>query len=118
MGFLIGCIGTLAGGLIGILFSINIQSIQIFIEKILTAGLKKSEVPIKIIKINKKIVYREKEKFISIEPSKLSLDIDFQLKYQNKIIGDQRNKINVYEDDLTEIFNSRTFCLSDSYNDK
>ena len=55
--------------------------------------------------------FRNKDKFISIEPSKLSLDIDFQLKYQNKIIGDQRNKINVYEDDLTEIFNSRTFCL-------
>ena len=39
------------------------------------------------------------------------MDIDFRLKYQNQIIGDQRNKINVYEDDLTEIFNSRTFCL-------
>ena len=39
------------------------------------------------------------------------MDIDFRLKYQNQIIGDQRNKINVYEDDLTEVFNSRTFCL-------
>ena len=55
--------------------------------------------------------FGRKDKFISIEPSKLSLDIDFQLKYQNQIIGDQRNKINVYEDDLTEVFNSRTFCL-------
>ena len=50
-------------------------------------------------------------RFISIEPSNLSLDIDFQLEYQNKIIGDQRNKINVYEDELEDIFNSRTFCL-------
>ena len=82
-----------------------------FIEKILMIGLKKSEAPIKIIKINKKVIHRYNEKFISIEPSKLSLDIDFQLKYQNKIIGEQRNKINVYEDDLTEIFNSRTFCM-------
>ena len=82
-----------------------------FIEKILSVGLISSDKPIKIIKINKKIEFRNKDKFISIEPSKLSLDIDFQLKYQNKIIGDQRNKINVYEDDLTEIFNSRTFCL-------
>tara|TARA_B100000886_G_scaffold190148_1_gene130825 strand:+ start:832 stop:1752 length:921 start_codon:yes stop_codon:yes gene_type:complete len=86
-------------------------SAKIFIEKILTAGLKKSEAPIKIIKINKKIVYKENEKFISIEPSKLSLDIDFELKYQNSIIGNQRNKINIYEDALTDIFNSRTFCL-------
>jgi UDP-3-O-[3-hydroxymyristoyl] N-acetylglucosamine deacetylase len=29
-----------------------------------------------------------------------------------RIIGNQRNKINVYEDDLNiDIFNSRTFCL-------
>ena len=39
------------------------------------------------------------------------MDIDFELKYQNQIIGNQRNKKNVYEDDLTEIFESRTFCL-------
>ena len=48
---------------------------------------------------------------ISISPSKLSLDIDFELKYENKIIGNQRNKVKVYEDDLTEVYNSRTFCL-------
>ena len=82
-----------------------------FMEKILTSGLKKSEAPIKIIKINKKVIHRDNEKFISIEPSKLSLDIDFELKYQNPVIGNQKNKINVYEDDLTDIFNSRTFCL-------
>ena len=82
-----------------------------FIEKILSVGLKMSEKPIKVIKINKKLQIKEGKKFISIEPSKLSLDIDFELKYQNQIIGNQRNKINVYEDDLTEIFNSRTFCL-------
>ena len=33
------------------------------------------------------------------------------LKYENKVIGNQRNKINVYEDDLKDVFNSRTFCL-------
>ena len=82
-----------------------------FIEKILSAGLKLSNKPIKIIKINKKIEFKDNGKFISIEPSKLSLDIDFELKYSNKIIGNQRNKISVYEDDLNEIFNSRTFCL-------
>ena len=86
-------------------------SAKLFIEKILSTGLESSNKPIKIIKINKKIEYRKGEKFITIEPSKLSLDIDFQLKYQNQIIGDQKNKVNVYEDDLTEIFNSRTFCL-------
>ena len=41
----------------------------------------------------------------------MSLDIDFELKYKNKIIGNQRNKVKVYEDDLNDIYNSRTFCL-------
>ena len=86
-------------------------SAKVFIEEILRAGLELSDKPIKIIKINKKIEFKNGNKFISIEPSKLSLDIDFELKYQNQIIGSQRNKKNVYEDDLTEIFESRTFCL-------
>ena len=82
-----------------------------FIEKIISAGIKESDYPIKIIKINKKIEYSEGEKSISIKPSTLSLDIDFELKYKNPIIGNQKNKVNVYEDDLKDIYNSRTFCL-------
>jgi UDP-3-O-[3-hydroxymyristoyl] N-acetylglucosamine deacetylase len=82
-----------------------------FIEKIILAGFKKSGAPIKIIKINKKVEINDGERFISIEPSILSLDISFELKYKNELIGNQKNKINVYEDDLTDIFNSRTFCL-------
>ena len=82
-----------------------------FIEKIVTTGLRKSEAPIKIIKINKKVIFKDKERFISIEPSKLSLDINFELKYKNPVIGNQKNKVNIYEDDLNDIFNSRTFCL-------
>ena len=82
-----------------------------FIEKLINSGLKQSEVPIKIIKIKKKISFNCGERSISIEPSKLSLDINFQLKYDNAVIGNQKNKVNVYEDDLNDIFNSRTFCL-------
>ena len=82
-----------------------------FIEKIVTTGLRKSEAPIKIIKINKKVIFKEEERLISIEPSKLSLDINFEIKYKNSVIGNQKNKINIYEDDLNDIFSSRTFCL-------
>ena len=82
-----------------------------FIEKIILAGFKISDKPIKIIKINKKVEFKDGERNISISPSKLSLDIDFELKYENSVIGNQRNKINVYEDELKDIFNSRTFCL-------
>ncbi len=82
-----------------------------FIKRIVSTGVSVSSAPIKIIKINKKIEFKEGEKYITIEPSKLSLDIDFELKYSNPIIGNQKNKISVYEDDLENIFNSRTFCL-------
>ena len=82
-----------------------------FIEKIIRSGLVISESPIKIIKINKEIKFEDGDRFISIEPSTLSLDIDFELKYNNPIIGNQRNKVKVFEDDLTNVYNSRTFCL-------
>ena len=82
-----------------------------FIEKIILSGIKVSDAPIKVIKINKEINYSDGARFISIKPSTLSLDIDFELKYKNQIIGNQRNKVKVFEDDLTDIYNSRTFCL-------
>jgi UDP-3-O-[3-hydroxymyristoyl] N-acetylglucosamine deacetylase len=82
-----------------------------FIEKIISSGLTVSESPIKIIKINKQIKFTDGERFISIEPSTLSLDIDFELKYKNPIIGNQINKVKVFEEDLTDVYNSRTFCL-------
>ena len=82
-----------------------------FIEKIILAGFEISNSPIKIIKINKEIKYAEGERYISIKPSTLSLDIDFELKYKNKIISKQRNRVKVYEDDLSDVYNSRTFCL-------
>ena len=82
-----------------------------FIEKIISSGFQVSEAPIKIIKINKEIKFSDGERFISIEPSTLSLEIDFELKYKNPIIGNQNNKVKVFEDDLTDVYNSRTFCL-------
>ena len=82
-----------------------------FIERIIKAGFKINNSPIKIIKINKEVKYSDGDRYISIKPSTLSLDIDFELKYNNKIIGNQSNKVKVYEDDLTDIYNSRTYCL-------
>jgi len=82
-----------------------------FVEEIKKTGVKESNIPIKIIKIEKKVEFQDREKFISIEPSKVSLEVDFELKYENPLIGNQRNLINVYEDDLTDLYNSRTFCL-------
>ena len=86
-------------------------SAKLYIKAISKAGIKTSDTPIKIIKIEKKIELNDGKKTIFIEPSKISLDIDFELKYENKLIGTQRNLINVYDSDLTDIYNSRTFCL-------
>ena len=82
-----------------------------FIKNIIKTGLDVSDIPIKIIKINKLVEFKDGDRVIKIEPSKLSLNIDFEIKYNNKIIGNQRNVIKVYEDDLTDVYNSRTFCL-------
>ena len=86
-------------------------SAKLFVEALLNAGIKNSETPIKVIKIDKKVEFIDGKKSISFEPSKISLDIDFELKYQNDLIGTQRNMINIYESDLTDIYNSRTFFL-------
>tara|TARA_B110000114_G_scaffold32070_1_gene33151 strand:- start:1334 stop:2254 length:921 start_codon:yes stop_codon:yes gene_type:complete len=86
-------------------------SAKLFVKAIVSVGLKISDAPIKIIKIEKKIEFHDGRKTISFEPSKISLDIDFELKYENDLIGTQRNLIKVYESDLTDIYNSRTFCL-------
>jgi len=86
-------------------------SAKLFIEEILKAGIRNSEAPIKIIKIEKRIEFNDGKKTISIEPNKISLDIDFELKYENSLIGTQKNSVNVFESDLTDIYNSRTFCL-------
>ncbi len=111
--------GALFGlGIDNVLIEIDNEEVPIldgsakdFIEKLYIAGIETSQSPIKIVKINNKVSINKGEKSISIEPSKLSLDIDFEIKYKNSIIGNQRNKINVYEDELKDIFNSRTFCL-------
>jgi len=86
-------------------------SARMFIEKLISAKMKISEVPIKIIKIKKEVKFSDGKRYISIKPSTLNLEIDFELKYNNKIIGNQRNKFKVYEDDLTDVYNSRTYCL-------
>ena len=86
--------GALYGlGIDNVLIEIDNEEVPIldgsakeFIEKILLCGFEASDKPIKIIKIQKKVEFKEGERFISIEPSKLSLDIDFKLKYENKKI--------------------------------
>ena len=86
-------------------------SAKVFIEHINNVGLKFSDSPIKILKINKEVKIKDAEKYISIDTSNISGDIEFEIKYDNKVIKNQKNKINVFEDKLDDIISSRTFCL-------
>jgi len=86
-------------------------SAKLFLEGINNAGVKFSDQPIKIIKINKEISFNEGEKFISINKSNVTSDIEFEIKYDNQIIESQKNKVNIFEDNLFDILCSRTFCL-------
>ena len=82
-----------------------------FVEAINSVGLEISDQPIKIIIIDKEVVYKEGKKSISFKPSKISLEIDFEINFKNELIDTQKNNINIYMDDLSDMFNSRTFCL-------
>ena len=82
-----------------------------FVEEIENTGFIISDQPIRIIKINRKISYKDGEKFITFEPNKISLEIDFEIKYKQNSILNQRNIKNIYIDELRDIYNSRTFCL-------
>ena len=86
-------------------------SAKLFVDKINSVGLKFSDQPIKIIKINKKVKLIDGEKFISIDRSNVTGEIEFEIKYKNKLINRQKNKVNIFEDNLDQVYSSRTFCL-------
>ena len=86
-------------------------SARFFLQEIKRVGIKHSDQPIKIIKINKNIKIEDDQKFISIERSNVTSEIEFEIKYKNNLINVQKNKVNILEDNLSDIFNSRTFCL-------
>ena len=82
-----------------------------FVKILKDTGLKTSDVPIKLIKIDKNIEIVEGNKSISLDKSNTTLEIEFEINYENQIINHQNNKVNVFEDNLEDIYNSRTFCL-------
>ena len=86
-------------------------SARFFLQEIKRVGIKHSDQPIKIIKINKNLKIEDDQRFISIERSNVASEIEFEIKYKNNLINVQKNKVNILEDNLSDIFNSRTFCL-------
>ena len=105
-------------GIDNLLIDLNSEEVPImdgsaknFVDSIQNVGFEVSDQPIRIIKINKKIVYSDGEKFISFEPNKISLEIDFEIKFKQNSILNQRNIKNIYMDNLSDMYESRTFCL-------
>ena len=86
-------------------------SAKLFLEKIKEIGINSSDQPIKIIKINKQVKVENGQKSISIDHSNVTSDIEFEIIYENEVIRTQKNKVNIFEDNLEDVYNSRTFCL-------
>ena len=83
-----------------------------FVNLIKKSGIKVFEAKRKFLKILKKVEFKDNKKSISIEPStEEGLSVDFELNYNNALIGNQKNKISFNNQNLEEIYTSRTFCL-------
>ena len=82
-----------------------------FVEAIRQAGVKEQSAPRKFIHVEKKVEVREGDKFISIEPTNNDLIIDFEIVYSNPLIRTRRKEFKLSDKKLSEIYNSRTFCL-------
>ena len=84
-----------------------------FLEILKKTKLKTLNKKRKYLKILDKISLIDGEKNISIEPNNQSFEVNFELNYENKIIGNQSNNVNFQIDDLKDVCESRTFCLFD-----
>ena len=82
-----------------------------FVDEINKCGLNISDQPIRILKIEKKVELKNGEKSIIFEPDKISLKINFEINFNNSLISKQTNQVNIYMDNLEQLYNSRTFCL-------
>ena len=65
----------------------------------------------KYMKILSKIELVDGKRKILIEPNENTFEVNFQLDYNNKIIGKQKNSIDFQKDNLDDVSSSRTFCL-------
>ena len=82
-----------------------------FVDAIRSVGIDEQTEIRKFIRVLKKVEIQDGEKFISIEPLNKDLIIDFELVYNNPLIRTRRNEFKLSNDDLSQIYNSRTFCL-------
>jgi len=82
-----------------------------FVDAIRSVGIKEQKELRKFIKVLKKVEVQEGKKYISIEPLENDLIVDFEIVYSNPLIRTRRQEFKLSDGDLTNIYNSRTFCL-------
>ena len=82
-----------------------------FLSALKNTGVKSLPKKKKYLRIKNKVELFDGQRKISIEPNNLSFEVSFQLNFENKIIGNQKNSINFQKDKLQDIIDSRTFCL-------
>ena len=82
-----------------------------FVEAIRAVGIKEQKELRKFIKVLKKVEIQEGKKYISIEPLENDLIVDFEIVYNNPLIRTRRKEFRLSDGDLSDIYNSRTFCL-------
>ena len=87
-------------------------SAKIFLDEILKVGTLEQDANQKFIKIKKKVLYKDKEKFICIKPIKeKKLIIDFTIDYNDQFIRKQKLVYTHSPDNFRDIYLARTFCL-------
>tara|TARA_X000001036_G_scaffold392430_1_gene391285 strand:+ start:8498 stop:9418 length:921 start_codon:yes stop_codon:yes gene_type:complete len=82
-----------------------------FVDAIKEVGIEEQSAKKKFIKALKKVEVKDGNKFISIEPLEKDLIIDFEIIFNNPLIRTRRKEFKLSSDNLSEIYNSRTFCL-------
>ena len=82
-----------------------------FVTAIRSFGIQEQSYSKKFVKILKKVEVKDGLKYISIEPLKNDLIIDFEIIYKNPLIRTRRKEFKLSNGNLTSIYNSKTFCL-------
>ena len=81
-----------------------------FVRKILAGGIKKLPEQARVIHVKKEVVFKTKDAYASIRPSK-NLSIHFEIDFKDSIIGYQSKSLNMANGSFVkELSNSRTFC--------
>ena len=83
----------------------------LFIQKIISSGLKEQKTEIQEFEIKNSVKIIENNKFIKYEPNQNKyLEIDYTLDYKDQLIKKQRKVVKNVQNNYKEIFNARTFC--------